>query len=63
MTYLSSRATDTYEIKEPDITSEYFRKVLTDAAAEQGCKTDESLNIDDILVGLKNSGRINGNLT
>lgn len=44
---------DTYEIKEPDITSEYFRKVLTDAAAEQGCKTDESLNIDDILVGLK----------
>ena len=44
---------DTYRIEEPDITSEYFRKVLVDAAAEEGYGICESVDINEVLSNLK----------
>jgi len=44
---------DTYSIEEPDITSEYYKKVLIDAAAAEGYAVDKNVNLDEVLKNLK----------
>jgi len=56
---------DTYSIEEPDITSEYYKKVLVDAAAAEGCTIDQNVNVEEVLKNLKKfrAHSWNGNLS
>lgn len=44
---------DTYKIDEPDIKSEYYRKVLEGAAESEGYSIDESIDRNEVLKNLK----------
>ena len=54
-----------YQIGEPEITSEYYRKVFVYAVASEGYKIDGSVNINEVLRSLKKfrSNAWNSNLT
>lgn len=46
-------AYNTYEIKDPEITSEYMKRVFIDAAFSYGYKIGASVNIEEVLKQLK----------